>query len=240
MTEAPRYAVYYAPAETDPLWAAGAAWLGRDPAGRAAPVPRPETAGLEEITEAPRRYGFHATLKPPMRLHPEVTRADLLQALRAVATSVLPFALPSLAVTDFQGFLCLRETQPSAALQAYADAMVAGLDHLRAPLSARELAHRRAAGLCPAREANLVRWGYPDVFATWFFHMTLSRRLDAAEQARIRPQAQAWFAQALAEPRGVRDVCLFEQSGRGEPFLLAARFALGGVRDPRGEEAPPP
>jgi hypothetical protein len=229
LSDGPRYGVYWAPAQHDKLWQAGAAWLGRDPAGAAVwPSVTPRFAQAEEITRAARLYGFHATLKPPMRLHPDVSAADLLDALADVAAGVPPFTLPPLAVTDWHGFLCLRETQASAALQALADAMVAGLDHLRAPMSARELAHRRTAGLSPAQEANLLRWGYPDVFATWFFHMTLTRRLTAPELAVVRPTAEAWFAPALAEPPRVTDVCVFEQPEAGAAFTVAARAKLGG------------
>ena len=71
----------------------------------------------------------------------------------------------------------LRETEPSAALQALADACVEQLDRFRAPPSDAELARRRRASLTPRQDAMLVRWGYPYVFDTWFFHMTLTRRL---------------------------------------------------------------
>ena len=65
-----RYAIYYAP-DPGPLADFGAAWLGWDIAsGRAVappdigPLPRP----VEEITRTPRKYGLHATIKPPFRL----------------------------------------------------------------------------------------------------------------------------------------------------------------------------
>ena len=222
-----RYAIYWAPASTHPLWGAGAAWLGRDPASLERADP-PDVPCITEITREARLYGFHATLKPPMRLHRHVTRADVVTALRIAAAGSQPFTLPRLAVHDWHGFLCLREQRESAHLQALADAMVAGLDHLRAPISAREREHRRRNGLTGAEEANLLRWGYPHVFSTWFFHMTLTRRLTAEEQETVRPAAEAWFAPALAEPLHVEDVCLFEQSGAHQPFMLTARIPLGG------------
>jgi hypothetical protein len=222
-----RVALYYAPAEDDPLWARATAWLGRDPASGDS-CRQPDLPGLAEITTDAADYGFHATLKPPFRLLPDATWEAVREATRAVAASVPPFRLPALAVTDLFGFLALTETEPSASLQAYADACVAGLDHLRAPPPAAELARRRRAGLAPAEEANLVRWGYPYVFATWFFHLTLTRRLTEAEHAVYRPAAEDWFADALEEPRGVADICLFTQQEPGEAFFLVERIALGG------------
>lgn len=220
----PRYAVYYAPEPDDPLWLAGCTWLGRDPAGGTVGS-APELPGLAALTAEPRGYGFHATLKPPMRLREGVGRDDVLTAMAETARAIPGFALPPLAVADFGGFLCLRETRESAALQALSDAAVAGLDHLRAPPDEAELAKRRRAGLSPVREANLRRWGYPDVFATWFFHMTLSRRLSDAEMSSVHPLARAWFAEVVVAAREVRDICLFEQHAGG-PFLLTARVAL--------------
>ena len=62
-----RVAVYYAPEPSDPLWTAACAWLGWD-AERGAPVPQPDLLEIADLTASPRLYGFHATLKPPMRL----------------------------------------------------------------------------------------------------------------------------------------------------------------------------
>jgi hypothetical protein len=221
-----RVALYYAPEAADPLHAAASAWLGRDPIAGAA-VAQPGFPGIADVTAEPRLYGFHATLKPPMRLRPGAAWADVLDAASAIAAAIPPFALPRLAVADLHGFLALRETAPCPELQALADAAVAGADHLRAAPTEDELARRRRHPLPPAQEANLLRWGYPYVFATWFFHMTLTKRLDAAGQEVWRPAAEAHFAAALAESRMVADLCLFTQE-RGAPFILAERIPLRG------------
>lgn len=219
-----RYAVYYAPQQDDPLWQAGCAWLGRDPAGGVL-APGPEVS--EQITAEAGRYGFHATLKPPMRLRAGCVHADVLDALHEAAAGIPSFQLPQLAVTNWHGFLCLRETTPSPELQAMADACVAGLDHLRAAPGVDELARRRAGGLSPAQDANLRRWGYPQVFATWFFHMTLTSRLDAEQAAVLQAVAEKWFHPALARRRIVSDVCLFMQRAPETPFMLEARVECG-------------
>jgi hypothetical protein len=74
----------------------------------------------------------------------------------------------------------------------------------------------------------LVHWGYPYVFGTWFFHMTLTRRLSDAEKARVLPEAKAWFAPALAVDRRVEDICIFTQASPGAAFVLAERIPLLG------------
>ena len=217
-----RAAVYYTPGEADPLWAAGCDWLGRDPAsGR-----RMSHPDRDELTADPRLYGFHATLKPPMRLNHGWF--PLLEDAEALAARIAPFPLPPLHVTDLGGFLALRETTPCPALHTLADTCVTGLDAHRVPPDAAEIARRRQSRLTPQQDAMLLDWGYPHVLATWRFHMTLTRRLSPAEHATIRPLAEAHFAAALAQPRTVTDICLFTQAGPGAPFILAERVPLRG------------
>jgi putative phosphonate metabolism protein len=222
-----RVALYYAPLAGDPLTRLSSAWLGRDPVTNA-PVPQPALEGLAEITAEPRSYGFHATLKPPMRLASGTDWAGFVSAVRATAVGIAPFDLPPLAVSDLRGFLALRETSPSPALQALADACVEQLDSFRDPPSYEELARRRKAKLSTEQDAMLARWGYPYVLGTWFFHMTLTRRLSDAEKATILPAAESWFMPALAVPRRVEDICIFTQATPGAAFTLAERVRLRG------------
>jgi hypothetical protein len=222
-----RVALYYAPAVDDPLFALSSSWLGRDPQTNAA-CPQPALANIADLTGEPRQYGFHATLKPPMRLVPGTSWDALLDEIHGVAVSVPAFELPALAVADVFGFLALRETVPSPELQALSDACVAGIDRFRAPPPQAELHRRRRHALTPAQEANLGRWGYPYVFATWFFHMTLTRRLSAGERAVVLPAAEAYFAGALAMKRWVTEICLFVQPAEDAPFTIAERVALRG------------
>jgi hypothetical protein len=102
-----RVAIYYAPLADDPLTPLATRWLGRDPV-TGAPAVQPSLSGIEEITAEPRRYGFHATLKPPMRLAEGRSWSELMTAVRAVAAGIAPFDLPPLAVNDLRGFLALR------------------------------------------------------------------------------------------------------------------------------------
>ena len=222
-----RVALYYAPLPDDPLTALGSAWLGRDPATNA-PVPQPALDGIFEVTAEPRLYGFHATLKPPMHLADATNWTGLMSAVRDVARDIAPFDLPRLAVCDLRGFLALRETSPCPALQALSDACVERLDPFRREPEAAELARRRKGKLSAEQDAMLVRWGYPYVFGTWFFHMTLTRRLSGAEQATVRPAAESWFAPALPVARRVEDICIFTQPGPGAAFSLAERMRLRG------------
>jgi hypothetical protein len=222
-----RVALYYAPAVDDPLWQRACQWLGRNPETNAS-VNQPDLPQIAAITASPRLYGFHATLKPPMRLKPSATCQQAIDAAHEVAAGISPFTLPTLQVADLDGFLALRETRESMTLQALCDACVAGLDHLRAPSDEAELARRRRHGLSRAEEAMLTRWGYQHVFATWTFHMTLTRRLDADEKEIYFGAASDWFATALAQPREVAEIAVFTEAEDGAAFLLAERIKLRG------------
>jgi hypothetical protein len=177
------------------------------------------------VTAEARVYGFHCTLKPPMRLTTAYAefRADVV----ALARASEPFDLPPLTVADLSGFVALRESTPSPALQALADSCVAWPDRHREPPTEAELERRRAHSLPPAADALLMRWGYPGVFSRWRFHMTLTSRLGDPARAAWQASAERHFAAALAQKRRVLSVSLFTQKSQGAPFLLAERIPLG-------------
>lgn len=226
-TAVTRVAVYYAPQPDDPLFAESSVWLGRDPES-GAPAPQPDIPDIAEVTAEPRHYGFHATLKPPMRLAQGARWEDVVATAKRVAGRLRPFELPPLAVRDLHGFLALRETEACPPLQQLADICVAEFDPLRAPPSEAELARRRRARLTSEQESLLVRWGYPWVFQCWQFHMTLTRRLTAAEKEQYQPAAERHFARALLLPRRAADICLFVQPEPDAPFVIAERIPLRG------------
>jgi hypothetical protein len=66
------------------------------------------------------------------------------------------------------------------------------------------------------------------VLETWFFHMTLTRRLSAEEHEIWRPAAERYFAPSLRAKRVVSDICLFTQMNSGGPFVIAERVRLRG------------
>jgi hypothetical protein len=219
-----RAALYWAPATHDPLWQAGNAWLGRDPE-LACDLQQPPIPGIEEATASPRRYGFHATLRPPMQL--ATGWEEFMADAAALARRTAPFLMPALAVMNMDGFLALGERAPSMALRELADACVEATDrHRRRPGEA-ELARRRQAGLSPYEEEMLQRWGYPYVMQAWRFHVTLSRRLSEDEMSGLKARAEAHFAAALSCSRQVDEIAVFTQKDDAA-FLLAGRLRLEG------------
>lgn len=227
-----RVALYYAPEADDPLWLAGTAWLGRNPETDEPVAPRALLgARAADITAEPASYGLHGTLKPPFRLAQGVDYAEFVAVVAHLALGIQPFTLPPLGLRSLEGFLALQESAPCLELQAFADLVVAAMDPFRAPLTEAELARRRRHPLSPGQEAMLTLWGYPYVFQLFRFHITLTRRLNAAEAAVIRPLAEDHFKEALAEtpPRRVRSLAIFTQDAPGAPFRLVSRLPLGAM-----------
>ncbi|MFM7611641.1 MAG: DUF1045 domain-containing protein [Alphaproteobacteria bacterium] len=222
-----RIALYYAPAIDDPLHGCASAWLGRDAATGAALAQSP-IAGVDitKITADARGYGFHATLKPPFRLQGDVHSA--LQAAREFADRTAPFALPPLQITDLDGFLALRESLHCAPLQVLVDGAVTALDSHRAPPTEGEIARRKPEKLSLRQREYLQDWGYPYVFAEWRFHMTLTRRLTAAEKAIILPAVTEALGDVPSLTRTISDICVFAQAAPGAPFTILQRLTLRG------------
>ncbi len=224
-----RYAIYFAPPAKAEWSQFASQWLGWD-LETGAPRAQPEVPGLdlEAITAVPRRYGLHATLKPPMRLAPGTTLTDLQQACSALATRHAPVTLERLHLARLGRFLALRVRGTETALNALARACVTDLDAFRAPASAAELTKRRGAGLSAAQEANLLRWGYPHVMEAFRFHITLSGKLPKSDLPAVEAALQARLIPLLPQPFVIRDLALVGEDETGH-FHLIHRYALTGL-----------
>ncbi len=235
MSDAARYALYYAPRPEEGLATAASQWLGWHPEpGRGRPVPLSsgiDPERLVQLTAEPRRYGFHGTLKAPIVLADEVSEADFLAAVGRFAAGQRAFTVPSIKLAELSSFLALIPTARCPDLQDLADRCVVEFDEFRRPADEAELARRRANGLSPRQEELLKRWGYPYVLEEWRFHLTLTGRIaDAAERTVVMGILKQRFSGFVDRPLQVRDLCVFRQSAPERPFNVLARFRLGGGR----------
>lgn len=227
-----RYAIYFAPLAGSDLARVGDRWLGRD-AETAQALPQPELDGLDAdrlraLTEAPRHYGFHGTLKPPFHLANGCDVDDLCRAMAGFAARQAPFEIAALQLRAIADFLALVPADPAPALSALADACVTEFDAYRAAPDAAELAKRHAAGLTPRQAELLARWGYPYVLDEFRFHLTLTGPIaDPAERTRVAGLLQPLVAPLLAQPMPVHELCLFHQPDRATPFRLIQRIPFG-------------
>jgi len=219
-----RYALYWAPPAEHALWRAGCEWLGRDPESGASQPARAHRT-------APRRYGFHATFKPPFALRDGVTAAQLDAAVDRLASELKPFALRPLRVDVLDDFVALRPCERIEAehpLRHVADACVERVDELRRLPDAHERQRRANLQLGADERALLDRWGYPWVFGAWRFHMTLTNRVPAgALRDDLLAEASEFFAAALCEPLRCDSLALFVEDGPDADLRLLRRVPFG-------------
>jgi len=199
-----------------------------------APVAR-ELRGLAEawyaarpgITVDARRYGFHATLKAPMRLAAGRAFEELDAAVAALAAKREPVLVPGLRLAAMGGFRALLPTGTPQDAGRLADAVVRGLEPFRAPLSAAEIARRRPETLSPAQHDHLLRWGYPFVFEEFRFHMTLTDPVPAARAHEVDAALRAHFAPILGRDLPIASLAVLEEREPGAAFSVRSVHPLG-------------
>ena len=227
-----RYAIFHTPAAGG-LADFGAAWLGWDAAaGRKAGhpdlsglpgLPRP----LTEITETPRKYGLHGTMKPPFRLRAGQDEAALRAAFARFCATEDGTMLDGLELARLGRFLALVPVGGSGALNRLAAATVRAFDPFRAPLNTDELARRRARGLSARQEALLAQWGYPFVIGEFRYHITLTGRLPRADAEAVKAVLQAALAPLLPAPWPVDTLSLMGEDAEGYFHLIDRRPLRG-------------
>lgn len=227
-----RYALYYAPQLTHPLWRAGCEWLGRDAITGAAVerATQMQRAELERVTAVPRRYGFHATIKAPFALTPGISAQDLNIALARYARAQSTFEMPPLSVAWLGDFLALVPQTPDPQLAQVERDVVTQFDAFRAAPTHAEIRRGQGATLDSVEEDLLQRWGYPYVLERFRFHFSLTGSLGRDEEnlrERLGSAARAHFAQALAVALPFDALCVFEEPERGSDFRLTTRIAFG-------------
>jgi putative phosphonate metabolism protein len=219
-----RYAIYFVPAAKSGLYAFGSAMLGYD-AYSGDDVPMAREPGLDpqswrELTDEPRRYGFHATLKAPFRLAAECDEAQLTRAVVDFARRGHPPVRIAPEIRLLGAFTAIVPREPSAPLAALANRCTTEFDAFRAPMPAEERA-RRAPGLNERQLRNLDRWGYPYVFEDFRFHMTLTGRLAPAHQDMMLTVLRRHFARVCGDaPIAIDRLGLFKQAHAGARFRV--------------------
>lgn len=189
MSGGARYAIYFVPDAQSDLYRCGSAIIGYDCyAGTPLDFPdalKYDSSDWRELTNEPRRYGFHATLKAPFRLREPHGEAELIDAMGNFARQRDPVRIAAPAVRSLDGFIAIVPSEPIPALDALAAACTTSFDSFRAPMSPQERDRRMAVGLSERQVENLDRWGYPFVLSDFRFHMTLTGRIETRRRAAI-------------------------------------------------------
>ena len=193
-----RCAIYFIPPREHPLCALAGAWLRRDPytgATLSGPIGTMDEDWPIALTAAPRRYGFHATMKAPFRIAEPWTIEDVAASLDDFTLSAAPFEL-DLQVNQIGEFFAYVPMRPSPELSALADNVVTAFDPFRAPLTDADLARRHLDSLTPEQRDNVMIWGYPYVFDQFRFHMTLTGSVPSTDTEKVKQALSAHFGAA--------------------------------------------
>lgn len=232
-----RYAVYFVPEAESDLYRFGSAVVGYD-CYRGSDVPHlpalaANVSDWHDLTQEPRTYGFHATLKAPFRLAEDTCERDLRTTLDrlAVEFDAAPAFVPQVRLLG--SFAAIVPYNLPLALADLANACVRAFEPFRAPLSAAERQRRVASGLDANQIAYLDRWGYPYVFNEFRFHMTLTGRLPRDRGGEIRARLSDLVDHAIgARPIVVDRLVLLRQAAPNDRFEVVRVAPVGcAIRD---------
>ncbi len=181
-----RYAIYFVPPQGGTLNTLGSQLLGRDIyTGQSIPTPASFLQKLQKVpmsaetwferTMDARKYGLHATLKPPFHLAENYSEKDLLTAFASFAQKAQPCSPAGWRVERLGSFFALKPHSHGvpACIHALAQNAVLDFEPFREPLSAESKANRLAKGLTTRQQEYVERFGYPYVCDEFVFHITL-------------------------------------------------------------------
>ena len=231
----PRYAIYYAAPRGSALDRFGAELLGYDArSGDDLPFPDSVPEDWRELTDDPRKYGFHATLKAPMSLNGR-RESELHAACADFARQ--PRLIPQITpvVNSISGFIAVIPEGRSAELEQFAADCVRTFDPFRAPLTAEDRARRKPEKLTQRQRDYLDRWGYPYVMEEFRFHMTLTGRLESARRGPVLDLLSARFQRIGLRLLRIDSIALFGQTDAHARFRIIGAWrlnpsALGSIR----------
>jgi hypothetical protein len=215
-----RYAIYFCPAPASALASLGRDWLspGMTPNG----IPGIPLSRWNALLSDVRRYGWHATLRSPFTLSPDVDLNDLRRVMRDIARAHAPINL-TMRCTRLAGFLALRPVGDCKAVNALANACVEAVEPLRLPLAEHDF-QRRASELDAIETHYLGRYGYPYVFERYRFHMTLSSPASVDEERAL----QRWLSirAAMLPAARIDALTLCVETSPGAAFEPLERVTL--------------
>ena len=227
-----RYAIYFAPRKASGWQTFGAHWLGRSEFDHQllphAALEEISSDDIEQLTQVPRRYGFHATLKAPFHLAMGATELELKHRMASLARRLRPLRLGQMKVATLGNFVALVPDKPVDGLHDLAEACVTGLDDLRAPLADRELSRRLKEPLDARATELLNQFGYPHVLERFRLHFTLTGPVTADQAAKVSRAVAAPVKHLNNhEPLILDRLCLFMEPAADSFFLRIADYALG-------------
>lgn len=224
-----RYALYWTPPPDSELETFGRGWLGAATDDYSLPFLQKnsvlEPALIERATASPRRYGLHATMKAPFHLADRADEAALSAALATFCARRSQIRTGPLRLHRFTRYLALVPENDRADLEWLADECVTYFDSFRVPLDEADRA-RRAGSLSPVEQSFFEQFGYPHIFSSFFFHITLAGPLSEDELTQVETALQPIVAPLCEESFVLDALSLCGDPGGGAPFECVSRYPL--------------
>ena len=231
-----RYALYFAPANDSQLASFGEYILGRT--AESISIPGFETTfsdklRWQKLTRSPRHYGFHATLKAPFELACDTTCEQLLEDVAHFSKSCKAITLTDLAPRRIADFAALTLVRQPGTLVAFAQRCVEAFEPYRAPITQQDLARRQQVPLSDRQLDLLNHFGYPYVAEEFRFHMTLSGKLQSADDDYLNWLVQV-YQRSVNSIVQLDSIAVFAQQNRQQAFTRLAEFPFSADDKPQG------
>lgn len=199
----------------------GSSWLGWDTiSGQPASQPEPDSAvNIQKITEAPRKYGLHATIKAPFRLANNVTVLELEQQFKILCGSIKPIVF-NLKLSELSGFFALTPTVKNTELRKLHSKVVRELDYFRAQPTKEEIIKRRENQLTSEQDQNLIKWGYPYIFEDFYFHITLTGKIPEDFRNKVKGKIENFFQPVLQQKINLSELALVGEAKDGNFYVI--------------------
>jgi putative phosphonate metabolism protein len=226
-----RYAIYYVPDQADPLYQLARDWFEHDSYREDISAIHLDHNDLlnplqpyADFNQGARKYGFHATLKPPFRLKSGASRKQLHKMIKQFSKLNRPFECEALKIARIGDFLAIVPRSSCDRLNQLAQDCVQTFDVFRAPLNEQELEKRRPDSLSPRQRELLDQWGYPYVLDEFRFHMTLTDKLNGEQLERCQPVLDNYFQPYLSRTLRIDRICLCYQQTPAQPFEILESY----------------
>ena len=215
-----RYAIYYVPSN-NLFYKLGSSWLGWDTiSGQPASQPETDSAvNIQKITEAPRKYGLHATIKAPFRLGNNVNALELERQLEILCGSIKPIEF-KLKLSELSGFFALTPTVKNTEIRELHTKVVCELDEFRAPPTKDEFIKRRRNQLTSEQDQNLIKWGYPYIFKDFYFHITLTGKIPKNLKNTVTDDIKKFFEPVLQRKIFLSELALVGEGHDGNFHVI--------------------
>jgi len=224
-----KYAVYWVPKRADALARFGASWTGRcaeQGERRVRAVISDLSFDAAAITQRARRHGFHAVVKAPFHLGPELSFFALEHVLGLLVEESVAFQLPRLRLAVVDECVALVPSQGSPVLNELVARSGSALGQLSEPANGVTTAQAVASardGIEVGRGDSVVNF---PTSATHRFHMPLTDPISPERALELISKLQPVLEPILQQPRQLNDLALMGDPGEGRPLRVLQRYDL--------------